>query len=88
MFSYSRHRYLLLYIVSSHYTHCNNADVFKMDFLNPASFNHRTERLATGRTYHFVDQVPPGYNPLKTPTLLCVHGFPDLWSVSLVVWWC
>lgn len=52
-----------------------------MDPLNPASFNHRTECLATGRTYHFVDQIPQEYDPVKTPTLLCVHGFPDLWQV-------
>ena len=45
---------------------------------NPASFNHRRELLDTGRTYHFVDQLPPNYQ-LSTPTLLCVHGFPDLW---------
>ncbi|KAF8499980.1 alpha/beta-hydrolase [Gautieria morchelliformis] len=50
-----------------------------MDPLDPTSFNHRTERLATGHTYHFVDQVPEDYNPATTPTLLCVHGFPDLW---------
>jgi len=50
-----------------------------MDPQSPASFNHRTERLATGHTYHFVDQVPEGYDPQKTPTLLCIHGFPDFW---------
>jgi hypothetical protein len=54
-----------------------------MDPSDPTSFNHRTERLATGHTYHFVDQVPEDYNPATTPTLLCVHGFPDLWSVLL-----
>lgn len=25
-----------------------------MDPLNPESFNHRTEKLSTGRIYHFV----------------------------------
>ncbi|RDB19886.1 Bifunctional epoxide hydrolase 2 [Hypsizygus marmoreus] len=50
-----------------------------MDPQNPASFNHRTETLSTGRTYHFVDQLPDSYDPKQTPTLLCVHGFPDLW---------
>ncbi|KAF8580579.1 alpha/beta-hydrolase [Ramaria rubella] len=50
-----------------------------MDPSNPESFNHRTERLSTGNTYHFVDQIPENYNPTTTPTLLCVHGFPDLW---------
>jgi hypothetical protein len=46
---------------------------------DPSSFNHRTERLSTGNSYHFVDQIPEGYDIVKTPTLLCVHGFPDLW---------
>ncbi|KAI0046648.1 alpha/beta-hydrolase [Auriscalpium vulgare] len=45
---------------------------------DPNSFNHRTERLSTGRTYHFVDQRPAHYTA-ETPTLLCLHGFPDLW---------
>ncbi|KAH9943211.1 alpha/beta-hydrolase [Epithele typhae] len=50
-----------------------------MDPTNPASFNHRTELLSTGRTYHFVDQLPANYDPASTITLLCLHGFPDLW---------
>ncbi|KAF5321645.1 hypothetical protein D9619_000575 [Psilocybe cf. subviscida] len=50
-----------------------------MDPSNPASFNHRTERLYTGNTYHFVDQLPEDYDPRRTPTILLVHGFPDLW---------
>jgi soluble epoxide hydrolase / lipid-phosphate phosphatase len=50
-----------------------------MDPQNPASFHHRTELLSTGRTYHFVDQLPAKYDPQTTPTLLCIHGFPDLW---------
>jgi len=45
----------------------------------PESFNHRTEKLATGRIYHFVDQLPDNYLPNRNTTLLCVHGFPDLW---------
>jgi len=45
----------------------------------PESFNHRTEKLATGRTYHFVDQLPDNYLLNRNTTLLCVHGFPDLW---------
>jgi len=73
-------------------TPTGSAPPFTMD---PQSFNHRTEQLATGRTYHFVimhtlgstvvnpnhqvDQVPEGYDPQRTPTLLCIHGFPDLW---------
>ncbi|EGO27719.1 hypothetical protein SERLADRAFT_435482 [Serpula lacrymans var. lacrymans S7.9] len=50
-----------------------------MDPTRPESFNHRSERLSTGRTYHFVDQIPTNYIPGSTPTLLCLHGFPDLW---------
>ncbi|KII94869.1 hypothetical protein PLICRDRAFT_98013 [Plicaturopsis crispa FD-325 SS-3] len=49
-----------------------------MDPQDPTSFNHRTERLSTGRTYHFVDQIPERH-AATTPTILCVHGFPDLW---------
>ncbi|KAJ8503365.1 hypothetical protein ONZ45_g10924 [Pleurotus djamor] len=49
-----------------------------MDPQIPSSFNHRTAKLRTGNTYHFVDQLPANYRP-DTPTLLCVHGFPDLW---------
>jgi soluble epoxide hydrolase/lipid-phosphate phosphatase len=45
----------------------------------PQSFNHKTEKLATGRVYHFVDQLPDNYLPRRNTTLLCVHGFPDLW---------
>lgn len=26
-----------------------------------------------------MDQVPKGYDKERTPTLLCIHGFPDLW---------
>ncbi|KAF8806317.1 epoxide hydrolase [Phlegmacium glaucopus] len=50
-----------------------------MDPLLPESFNHRTEKLATGRVYHFIDQLPDNYHPKRNATLLCVHGFPDLW---------
>ena len=52
-----------------------------MDPANPASFNHRTELLSTGRRYHFVDQLPTNYDPATTKTLICVHGFPDIWYV-------
>ncbi|KAJ3771140.1 epoxide hydrolase [Lentinula raphanica] len=45
---------------------------------DPSSFSHRTEKLSTGRKYHFVDQLPLNYSQ-GTPTLLCVHGFPDCW---------
>ncbi|KAJ4479160.1 epoxide hydrolase [Lentinula aciculospora] len=48
-------------------------------FTSPSSFNHRTEFLCTGRKYHFVDQSPADYKKGQTPTLVCVHGFPDCW---------
>jgi soluble epoxide hydrolase / lipid-phosphate phosphatase len=50
-----------------------------MDPLDPSSFNHRYAALSSGRTYHFVDQLPEDYSPKKNPVLLCVHGFPDSW---------
>ncbi|KAF9057886.1 epoxide hydrolase [Panaeolus papilionaceus] len=50
-----------------------------MDPRNPDSFNHRVEKLYTGRTYHFVDQIPGNYDNKRTTTLLCIHGFPDFW---------
>jgi len=50
-----------------------------MDPSKPDSFNHRTEKLSTSRTYHFIDQKPDGYDPKKTITLLVVHGFPEFW---------
>ena len=56
-----------------------------MDPANPASFNHRTELLSTGRRYHFVDQLPTNYDPATTTTIVCIHGFPDLWSVPFPV---
>ncbi|KAF8838368.1 alpha/beta-hydrolase [Paxillus ammoniavirescens] len=46
-----------------------------MDAVDPDSFNHCQARLSTGRTYHYIDQRP---RP-DAPTLLCLHGFPDLW---------
>ncbi|TDL29656.1 alpha/beta-hydrolase [Rickenella mellea] len=50
-----------------------------MDPYNPASFNHRLEKLSTGKTYHFIDQLPKDGLTPTTPTILCCHGFPDLW---------
>ncbi|KAF8640130.1 hypothetical protein AX17_001366 [Amanita inopinata Kibby_2008] len=50
-----------------------------MDPQNPDSFNHRTERLSTGRTYHFIDQQPAGYDAKRNLALLCLHGLPDSW---------
>jgi hypothetical protein len=46
---------------------------------NPDSFNHQLTKLSTGRTYHYVDQLPANYDVNKTVTLLLIHGFPDLW---------
>ncbi|KLO19926.1 alpha/beta-hydrolase [Schizopora paradoxa] len=50
-----------------------------MDFVDPSSFHHRTELLATGKRYHFVDELPKNYDPDITKTIICIHGFPDLW---------
>jgi soluble epoxide hydrolase / lipid-phosphate phosphatase len=53
-----------------------------MDPQQPSSFSHRVERLSTGKTYHFIDEKPKGFNE-RTVTLLCVHGFPDLWYIPV-----
>jgi len=50
------------------------------DPTNLDSFNHQSTKLSTGRTYHYVDQLPANYDANKTVTLLLVHGFPDLWA--------
>lgn len=50
---------------------------------NLDSFNHQSTKLSTGRTYHYIDQLPADYDASKTVTLLLVHGFPDLWYVFL-----
>ncbi|KAL1721742.1 Alpha/Beta hydrolase protein [Schizophyllum commune] len=50
-----------------------------MTAIDPGSFNHRQAKLSTGRTYHFVDELPSNYEHGRTPVLLCIHGFPDLW---------
>ncbi|KAF9037835.1 alpha/beta-hydrolase [Hymenopellis radicata] len=51
-----------------------------MDPKNPNSFCLRKISLTTGRDYQFVDEVPDNYSDTTyTPTLLCIHGFPDLW---------
>ncbi|KAI0030882.1 alpha/beta-hydrolase [Vararia minispora EC-137] len=49
-----------------------------MDALDPRSFRHFSALLSTGRTYHFVDQLPSPVSP-SAPTILCIHGFPDSW---------
>ncbi|KAH9983558.1 alpha/beta-hydrolase [Russula compacta] len=63
--------------------HASRPISFKMNPADPASFNHRTERLTTGRTYHFVDERPANYSDYQSatavPTILCIHGFPDIW---------
>jgi hypothetical protein len=42
---------------------------------DPASFNHKIAHLSTGRMYHFVDEYDgKRFDPVKTPTLLCIHG--------------
>ncbi len=55
-----------------------------MDPKNPNSFCLREISLTTGRDYQFVDEVPDNYSDTAyTPTLLCLHGFPDLWQAAL-----
>lgn len=39
-------------------------------------FSHRRACLSTGRTYHYIDQRTRQH---QRSTLLCLHGFPDLW---------
>ncbi|KAI6040381.1 Alpha/Beta hydrolase protein [Pisolithus marmoratus] len=46
--------------------------------MDPDHFNHRQASLSTGRTYHYVDEKPANDSD-DTVTLLCIHGFPDLW---------
>jgi len=56
-----------------------------LDPANPDTFHHQSTKLSTGRTYHYVDQLPASYDANKNITLLLVHGFPDLWYVLLLV---
>ncbi|KAH9967037.1 Alpha/Beta hydrolase protein [Lactifluus volemus] len=52
----------------------------RMNPADPCSFNHRTEQLSTGRTYHFVDEKPANCpDSPSSRTILCIHGFPDIW---------
>lgn len=49
---------------------------------DPSSFNHRHLKVSgSGHTYHFVDQAPIHWKgPVAdAPTVLLLHGFPDLW---------
>ncbi|KAF9038839.1 hypothetical protein BDZ89DRAFT_1129592 [Hymenopellis radicata] len=56
-----------------------------MDPKNPNSFCIRKISLTSGRDYQFVDEVPDNYSDTTyTPTLLCIHGFPDLWQAALL----
>ncbi|XP_006456768.1 hypothetical protein AGABI2DRAFT_78715 [Agaricus bisporus var. bisporus H97] len=50
-----------------------------MDPTRPESFNHRFEKLSTGRTYHFVDQLPSNHDTSLNQAIVCIHGFPDCW---------
>ena len=57
-----------------------------MDPTRPESFTHKWSLLATGRRYHYVDEVPHDYDPQQDLTILCIHGFPDFWYVSPPPW--
>lgn len=53
-----------------------------LDPTDPTSFNQRFVLIPrNGHRYHLVDQAPPSWvGPLhEAPTLLLLHGFPDLW---------
>ncbi|KAG0265293.1 hypothetical protein DFQ27_000699 [Actinomortierella ambigua] len=41
---------------------------------DPASFNHKFATVSGGFRYHYVEEGDP-----SAPTILMVHGFPDLW---------
>lgn len=56
-----------------------------MDPTRPESFTHKWSLLATGRRYHYVDEIPYDYDPQQDLTILCIHGFPDLWWVFLLL---
>ena len=56
-----------------------------LDPANLDSFNHQSTKLSTGRTYHYVDQLPVNYDANRTVTLLLIHGFPDLWYAASFV---
>jgi len=50
-----------------------------MDPTRPETFTHKWSLLATGRRYHYVDEIPHDYDPQQDLTILCIHGFPDFW---------
>ncbi|KAF9978722.1 hypothetical protein BGZ73_000732 [Actinomortierella ambigua] len=43
-------------------------------FYDPASFNHKFATVSGGYRYHYVEEGDP-----SAPTILMVHGFPDIW---------
>ncbi|KAH8920640.1 alpha/beta-hydrolase [Atractiella rhizophila] len=48
--------------------------------MDPQTFNHAFHTVKTsGHRYHYIDEKPASYDPKKHPTILCCHGFPDLW---------
>lgn len=55
---------------------------------NPMTFSHRKAKLRTGKSYHFVDEMPHNYNEATTQTILCLHGFPDSWYIACngIIW--
>lgn len=56
-----------------------------MDPFDFFSFNHQYANLGSEsdpKRYHYVDQKPEGFGEQAAkdfPTLLLIHGFPDLW---------
>ncbi|BGP12483.1 hypothetical protein JCM10213_006949 [Rhodosporidiobolus nylandii] len=49
--------------------------------LDPESYTHRSVSVPSGTSYHLIDQAPtPSQGQVKdAPTVLLLHGFPDLW---------
>lgn len=52
-----------------------------VDILDPASYPHKYIQLSKrkNRKYHYIDLSPPGQASSNGETVVCCHGFPDLW---------
>ncbi|GAA5828224.1 hypothetical protein JCM11251_002643 [Rhodosporidiobolus azoricus] len=49
--------------------------------LDPSSFTHRFVTVPSGRRFHIIDEAPEHWvgKVEEAPTVLLLHGFPDLW---------